>query len=383
MILIPEILFYLPFFLILNSFIIYPVVVYLIGRNKNKQAVMQSCTPSVSILITTDNARKLTTEVIQKLEELDYDKTKIELLVGINNSFDEAESAVKNSQVKISFYENKKSNAEILNELSAKAVNEILLFMNADTLFDKNILKAITQNFAEPAVGGVCGKSLLIDGEKNTIEYPDKNIFSHYTDFILQAEDKCGVVINSSAGVFAIRKELVKPIPVEVPVNINLFLSLSVIEQGYKFTFSDRSISYNNKTENAAGDYNRKITEAVSDFYTVSFFKNLLWHKNRFLSYAFVSRKITELALPGLLVLLFLFSFLLAGKNLFVSKIYFLQLVFYLLALGGYLLSSINVQLSIFSYPYLFVLKNAAVANGFIKFRKEKQNANKLLTEIN
>ena len=380
MILIPEILFYLTFFLILNSFLIYPIVVYLLSRNKNKNIVAQSCEPTVSVLVA---ANELTAEQIRKFEEIDYDKTKFELLVGISSSSAEVDNDVKNSQMKISFYENKKSNAEILNDLSVKAANEILLFINADTLFDKNILKTITQNFTEPTVGGVCGKSLLIDGEKNTIGYHPKNIFAQYKNLIEQAEDKCGVVINSGTEVFAIRRELYKSIPVEVPININLFSSLSVIEQSYKLTCTDKPIVYENRIKNYTIEYNQKISSAVSDFYTVSFFKNLFWNKNKFLSYAFLSCKITELSLPGLLLLLFLFSFLLANENLFISKIYFLQLAFYLLALGGYLLSSINVQLTVFSLPYYFVMKNAAIAKGFIKFRKEKQNANKLLTEIN
>ncbi|MBI1937118.1 MAG: hypothetical protein HYS25_03250 [Ignavibacteriales bacterium] len=341
---------------------------------------MQPCEPTVSVLVA---ANELTAEQIRKFEEIDYDKTKFELLVGISSSSAEVDNDVKNSQMKISFYENKKSNAEILNDLSVKAANEILLFINADTLFDKNILKTITQNFTEPTVGGVCGKSLLIGGEKNTIEYHPKNIFARYKNLIEQAEDKCGVVISSGTEVFAIRRELYKSIPVEVPININLFSSLSVIEQGCKFTCSGKPVSYRNKTEYSTAGHDKKNPEAVSDFYTVSFFKNLFWNKNKFLSYAFLSRKITDLSLPGLLLLLFLFSFLLANENLFISKIYFLQLAFYLLALGGYLLSSINVQLTIFSLPYYFVMKNAAVAKGFIKFRKEKQNANKLLTEIN
>lgn len=388
MMLIPEIVFYIVFFLLINSFLIYPLVIYFISRNKNKHGVIQSYEPTVSILMAIDGDENDITEKIKKLGELDYDKTKLEILIGSNSTSTSVNEIISenekiNGLFKPLVFENKKSIPEILNELVGKANNEILVFLNAGMSFEKNILESITENFSEPAIGKVFGKTISIDNEKNMIEYPGKNIFTQYEDFIKQAEDKCGVVLNSNSEVFAIRKELYKPMSADVPVNVSLFLSLSIVEQGYKITCNDKAVAYKNRIENFSEDYNKKISSAVSDFYTLSFFKNLLWHKNKFLSYVFWSRAKTQLILPVLLLTLFLISFLLSNENLFIRKIYFLQLAFYLLALGGYLLSLIKVTMPIFSLPYSFVLSNAAKAEGFMRYRKEKQKANKLQIEIN
>jgi hypothetical protein len=63
-----------------------------------------------------------------------------------------------------------------------------------------------------------------------------------------------------------------------------------------------------------------------------------------------------------------------ADDNDLISKIFYLQVIIYLLALCGYLLSQIKIRIPLFSIPYFFVISNIAIAEGFIKFIRKKHS---------
>ncbi|NMB82616.1 MAG: glycosyltransferase family 2 protein, partial [Ignavibacteria bacterium] len=97
-------------------------------------------------------------------------------------------------------------------------------------------------------------------------------------------------------------------------------------------------------------------------------------NKNKFLSYAFFSHKVTRWFLPLLLFILFITGFIISDYNVIINRIFYLQVIIYLLALCGYLLSYIKIRIPVFSIPYFFVVSNVAIAEGFIKFIKKEHS---------
>lgn len=379
MILFIEILFYITLTLVVNSFFIYPLVIFILSRNKSAIKVIDNYEPAVSILIAAYNEEKVIQNRIKNIAELDYNFDKIEVYIGSDCSTDKTneiliENSAKYPWLNIFISEERKGKAGILNYLIEKVKNEIIVFTDANTEFEKDSIKKLVQDFADPLVGGVCGKLILVDNESIRNQGVEETKYWKYETYIKQSEGLCGVMLAANGGIFAVRKNLYQTIPTEKAVTDDLFISLAVLSQNYKFTYAKDSIAHENTGLSLISEYNRKVRFGATNFQTLIYFKNLLWHKNKFLSYAFFSHKVTRWFLPAILVLLFIFSFLLEDKNLFIRKIYFLQIAFYLLALCGYLLSLIKIRIPIFSLPYFFVVSNAAIAEGFIRFLRKKHS---------
>src|SRR3989339_195451 len=379
MILFLEIVLLVICFVVIKSFIIYPAVVLLIGRNKSTKIKSENIQPTISVLIAAYNEEKVISERIKNIASQNYDMSKVEVFVGSDASSDSTDKILlslkeKYPWLKIYISEKRMGKAGIINNLIKDVKGEILVFTDANTEFHKDALKSIVVDFADKNVGGVCGKLILIDSDKARTDSVEEVKYWKYETIIKRAEGKCGISLSANGGFFAIRKKLYRTIPTEKAVTDDLFISLSVVSQGCKFTYREDAIAYENTGKNLWSEYKRKVRFSATNFQTLVFFKSLLLNKNKFLSYAFFSHKVTRWFLPMLLFLVFVLSLLLSYSNWIVLNFFFIQLFFYLFALIGFLFSFIKVRIQIFSLPYFFVVSNIAVVVGFIKFINRKHS---------
>lgn len=379
MIYLGEIIFYLAGILILNSFFLYPVIIYFKSRKHSGTETQPGFEPKVSILIAAYNEEKVIEERIKNISELNYDLNKIEVFIGSDLSTDRTneiliEQEKKYSWLNIYLSGERKGKAGILNDLYQKVNNEIIVFTDANTKFHRNALRNLVEDFSDKMVGGVCGKLVLVDNESSKSEGVEEVEYWKYETFIKKLEGRCGILLAANGGIFAIRKELYQTIPVVKAVTDDLFISLSVISGGFKFTYRNDALAYEDTGKDLSAEYGRKVRFGATNFQTLIYFKKLLWNKNKFLSYAFWSHKVTRWFLPLLLLILFVVAYLIMNQNLFAQKVFYLQFILYLLALCGYLLSLIKVRIPFFSLPYFFVVSNLAIAEGFIKFVKKQHS---------
>ena len=368
-----ETLLYLLGGLVINSFFIYPIAVYLKSRGNTGRITIHKFEPSVSILIAAYNEEKVIEQRIENLALLDYDMTKIEVFIGSDMSTDMTNEILLNQQkkypwLKVFLAESRKGKAGILNDLIKKVKNEIIVFTDANTEFNRDTLKNLVEDFADKKIGGVCGRLILVDNETGRSEGVEESRYWKYETIIKRAEGKCGILLSANGGIFAIRRELYKEIPTEKAVTDDLFISLSVIATGFKFTYREDAMAYEDTGQDLKSEYMRKVRFGATNFQTLADFKELLNLKNIFVSYAFFSHKVTRWFLPLLLILIFMLSWVLSNELFTLKKFFLLQTAFYLLALCGYLLSLIRIRISIFSIPYFFVVSNIAITEGFIKF---------------
>jgi poly-beta-1,6-N-acetyl-D-glucosamine synthase len=374
-----EILFYTILFLVINSFWIYPLVVYLIGSYKPQYKIQNEIMPSVSILIAARNEEKVIGERIENIAALDYDFSKLELIVGSDASNESTNEILVDKQkvypwLKIFLSTERKGKAGILNELIKKVNNEILVFTDANTEFKKDALKNLVQDFARKEVGGVCGKLVLIDDEAIRNKGVEESEYWKYETLIKKYEGKCGVLISANGGIFAIRKELYRNISTEKAVTDDLFLSLAIAAQGYIFTYCENAIGFEGIGKDMRAEYTRKLRFSATNFQTLIEYKKLFLGKNHFLAYAFLSHKVTRWILPWLLLLLFVLSIFLAQVNTLIFVLMVMEMFFYLFAFMGWMLSLVNVRVMLFSLPYFFVVSNVAVAMGLIRFLKKEHS---------
>jgi len=379
MIFILEILLYLLSLIIINSFFIYPIVIYLIGKSKIEKHNDENYQPAISIMIAAYNEEKVIADRIKNIAAQDYDFSKVEVFVGSDASTDDTNHILTDLQKEYSWLqiflsEKRIGKAGILNELISKVKNEILVFTDANTEFKKDTLKILVRDFSDSKVGGVCGRLVLLDNENAVREGVEETKYWKYETFIKTYEGSCGLSLAANGGIFAIRKNLFQSIPVDKAVTDDLFISLSVVSKGFKFTYNKDALAYEETGKNISAEFNRKVRFSATNFQTLSIFRNLLLNNNIFLSYAFLSHKVTRWFLPMLLLAVFILSWILVDESIVYFILFGLQIMFYSFAIVGFFLSHIKVQNPFFSIPYFFTLLNVAVAVGFYKFLKKKHS---------
>lgn len=367
------ILFIIFLLLIIHSFFFYPVILILLNRLKSSiHSIKDNQNKSLSILIAAYNEEKVIKDRIENLAEQNYDFEKVEVFVGSDNSKDKTDEILlelsqKYKWLKFFSYKQRGGKAGVLNKLIKEAKNEIIVFTDANTIFDKNVLKNLVKYFDNNDIGGVCGKLILKSEDSDDNE---ESRYWSYETMIKQVEGDLGISIAANGGIFAIRKELYTQIPTEKAVTDDLFLSLKVLSKGYKFAYASDARAYENTANSLNEEMQRKIRFSATNFQTLLACKDLLFHKNLLLSYAFWSHKVIRWFLPLLLIFIFISNYLLISFGSFYNLFFILQVIFYAFSFIGFILYKFKIRFMIFTLPYYFYLSNYALVMGFIKFIK-------------
>lgn len=379
MILLLEILLLLICLIVLNSFVFYPLVVYLLGSKTTHDYKKENYEPTVAIMIAAYNEEKVIAQRISNIAEQDYDLNKIKVYVGSDASTDKTNEILTELKKEYAWLdlllsEKRMGKAGILNELIQKIDSEIIVFTDANTEFQKDTVKNLVDGFVSKEIGGVCGRLVLVDSDEMRSDGVEEKKYWQYETFIKNAEGKLGISLAANGGIFAIRRNLYQNIPIDKAVTDDLFISLSIVSQGYKFNYKENAVAYENTGNDLQSEYNRKVRFSATNFQLLANFQHLLFGKNRLLAYAFFSHKVTRWILPFLLLLTLILSYALALYSFIAALFFSLQVFFYFLAAVGFIFSRLKVQISIFSLPYFFVVANTAVAVGYLRFRKRKHS---------
>jgi cellulose synthase/poly-beta-1,6-N-acetylglucosamine synthase-like glycosyltransferase len=375
-----EIVFLFLIFVIVHSYLFYPVIIKVISLFFKKEKFESNDQLTVSVIISVYNEGKVINDRISNIANLNYDFTKIEVLVGSDCSTDRTNQILDELKsiypwLAVFLFEKRRGKVSVLNDLVKKAKNEIILFTDANTVFDRDIIPSLILNFNDPVIGGVSGRLKLIERGNNSENKTEEKKYWEYETVIKRHEGKCGVLIGANGGIFAIRKNLFKEIPIERPVTDDLFISLAVLQQNYKFVYESNAVAFEEVAPKFIDEFKRKIRFGATNFHTLIYFRSLLFNKNILLSYSLWAHKVSRWLTPILLILIFLLNIILFDKAELYRVLLLLQLSFLLLAGLGILLKKINIYISPLVMIFYFLMTNVALLIGLFKFFFGKQTA--------
>ncbi len=187
------------------SYGIYPLLLALVPTRRHEQPHDPPDWPSVSVLISVYNEEKHIVTRIENLLALDYPCDKLEILIGSDGSTDRTNELVRtfpDSQVKLHAFDQRGGKPRVLNRLVPQAHGELLVFSDANAMFGSDTLQKLARHFANPQIGGVCGKLVLHGDDSETDEGPYWKLET-YLKTRESALDSC---LGANGAIYAIRK---------------------------------------------------------------------------------------------------------------------------------------------------------------------------------
>ncbi len=372
-----QFVFFFLLFLLIHSYLLYPIVIKFISIFFKDFKNTISIEPNVSIIISAYNEEKVIESRINNITSLNYDLNKIEVLVGSDNSNDRTNEILlklkeKYTWLKFYSFKERRGKASVLNDLVSIAKNEILVFTDANTVFDTNMLKKILPHFSNSKIGGVSGRLILSKPKFFFRKDVEEQNYWDYENYLKRHEGKCGIQIGANGGLFAMRRKLFKVIPTSKAVTDDLFVPLSVLHQGYKFLFEHEAFATEEISQKISDEFRRKVRFSATNFQTLFYFKDLLFNKDMLISYALWSHKIIRWFTPIILLFIFLINVILYNNGIFFTWSLIFQIFFYSFSLIGFLLMKGGIYYRVFSIPFYFGMINTALIVGFIKFLFKK-----------
>lgn len=376
-------LFFLSVAAIIYVYIGYPVCAYLLALLLRKDVQKGEHQPFISILIAAYNEEEHIAATIENKLSLNYPKDKLEIIVISDGSTDKTDETVKrfkDSRVKLLRQEPRAGKTSALNMAIPQAKGGVIVFSDANSIYDPNALRMLVRNFKDPSVGYVTGKMIYMNADGSAVG-DGCTAYMKYENFLREIESRLGSVVGVDGGIDAVRKKLYRPMnPDQLP---DFVLPLKVVEQGYRVVYEPKAILKESSLGAVQDEYRMRVRVSLRALWALWDMRHLLTfapksndtpsHPRTFSPSFLYSWQLWSHKVLRYLAFIFLFVTYFSNLALYpkgeIYKLFFLlQNLCYLAALlGAYAKKSGHLTKVLYPFNY-FVLLNLASAHAFFKF---------------
>lgn len=368
--------FFLIAFFIVYPYVIYPISLYILKkfRGKNKIYKKYDIYPSISVVIAAKNEEKFIVRRIMNLLQLDYPKDMIEIIVISDGSDDNTNLLLDNIKYEleqkesgqfavkflINTYSPSKGKPFALNKGVEMASGEIILFADSRQVFDPLVAKHLVANFKDQKIGCISGELCFRADIESDIKV-EMGVYWEYEKIIRKLESSTGSVVGATGAIYAIRKELYQPLPVNAILD-DVLTPINIAMQGFRIIFEPSAIAFDCYSKDIRQERKRKLRTLAGNWQLISLSPNLLSPFQNPLWWRFLSHKICRLVVPFFLPWLLIVSLL--GDSLFFSMVSMIQIGFYLTAIISWVFPKLR-EIRALSFIYFFLVMNLITAAGF------------------
>lgn len=356
-------IFWISLSVLFYSFVGYPLAIWCLASlaGKGTQAD-ESFLPSVSIILSVYNEEEVIEAKIANFLALDYPMNLLEFFIVSDCCSDRTNELIRryeSNRVRLLIQTERSGKTLNLNRGVAEARGEILVFTDANAMFDRDAIRMMVRHFADPTIGLVSGKSIYRDASG---AFTSGGVYRRYEDFIKDAESRVGGIIGADGAIYALRQCYYTPLPSEY---INDFIhTIQVVLTGGR-AISDEQIICREEVEETGRGELRRQTRIMAQSWLIFLSQfGLLMKGGKFLYlWQFISHKFLRWLTIPLMVMLFGSSWVLIVKGFVYQAVFVSLLLFMLSVLIGSKLTG-----GLFRVPYLFCLLHYAALVGFLKY---------------
>ena len=373
----------LSLLVIFYHYLAYPVIVFVAASVLGKKVGGRSKSlPKVSLVIAAFDEEAVIADKLRNSLALDYPD--FEIVVVADGSSDRTVERLvpfADRGIVVLHDKDRAGKAAALNRGVAAATGEILVFSDANAIYDSSALKALVAAFADKSVGAVSGRKFVKARREAVMDDAgfgnSEGLYWKYENLIRLSESRLGTTVASIGEIFAIRRDAFHPFPPGV-VNDDAHLTLDVLRQGLNVRYAPEARSEELASLSVMDERLRRRRIAAGRWQLLSDLAH--WPTNRpFVLLALVSHKGLRLMMPLAFALAFCanLALVLTGKGgVIVAALFVVQIAFYGISLaGGHADSRRGPLWKLSRLCHFVVSSNVSIMLGFIDWLNGRQSA--------
>jgi len=361
-------------FFIFYAYLGYPVALWLysaINKKNNLNYSAGEFQPKVSLLISAYNEEGAIEEKVRNSLELNYPRDLLEIVVISDGSDDNTNKIVESYEadnVVLRYYEGRIGKTACLNRTVPLSSGDIIVFSDANSLYDKSSIIELVKNFQNEKVGFVTGHTKYSLAEGSEV-LKSIGLYSMIEKITKILESKIGSCVGADGAIFAIRKKLYDALN---DYDINDFvIPLNVIKKGYRGILEEKAFCIEGAAKDSSGEFNRQAR--ITNRTIRALFNNLTMFnamKYGIFSFELISHKLIKYLVPLFLVTIFVANLFLIGEGSFYILSLLAQIVFYFLSLFAFEYSGkyLKYIARIVALARTFTTVNMAIVLGWIQY---------------
>lgn len=247
--------------ILVYTYVGYPFLALLFGQLVRRRKDNGRVTPFVALIITAWNEEAWIGRRLRNALELDYPADRLEIIVCSDGSTDETDAIVRGfatEGVRLIRSETRVGQGRCQALGAAATAAEVVVFSDANTLFDADALTHLVSSFGDPSVGCVVGSLRYHDaaGSRPTGE----GVYWRYEEALKAAESRLGACVSGTGAIYAIRRKAYRRADERAPTDF--FLPLLVAGQGLKVRYEPRAVAHEEAAEDVWAELRRHTRTA-------------------------------------------------------------------------------------------------------------------------
>lgn len=372
-------------FLICYSYIGYGVLLYIIIKLRRlfvKPVTISddtAFTPEVTLMVAAYNEEAFIRKKIANTLSLNYPEDKVQIIFVTDGSSDNTNNIIREfPRITLLYEPERRGKTMAVNRAMKYVKTPFVVFSDANTLLNKDMLICLMRHFRDEKTGAVAGEKKIIVAEQAEAEGAGEGMYWKYESLLKKWDAELYSVMGAAGELFAIRTSLYEDIPADTILD-DFMISFGINKKGYKVAYAPDAYAQETPSASLEDEYKRKVRISAGGFQSMSRLIDLL---NIFryprITWQYVSHRVFRWTVAPLCLLLALLTnviICLSGAPTIYWLILFMQLAFYGMAFVGYLLARKQIKSKVFYIPFYFVFMNVAVYHGFGRFLRKKQSA--------
>lgn len=287
----------------------YFLLVFILAKLKGKKPKKaEDFTPFISILIPCYNVGSVIDYKIRNTQEIDYPKDKFEIIVVESGSTDDTypnlSKYAEQGEIRLIRQPRRLGKPSAINKGLEQCRGEITVLTDADAKVNRNAIRELLKNFADPKVGAVAADVTIVSGI--TVASKMNHLFYHYFRQKPRIwESELDSVSFCSGHLLAFYKNVVGKIK-EDAINDDRYILLKTRSKGYRCICEPLSHAYEADTGEFSSQITQKRRTTAGSIQGTTQFKNLLFNPEYgfFGTLMFPFHLLRVILLPFLLLLL-------------------------------------------------------------------------------
>ena len=385
-----KILFWISLFVVFYAYVGYGIVLFLLiklkrlfkGSYQPPIIARDADLPDVTFVVAAYNEADYMVEKIENCLDFDYPKDKINYLFVTDGSDDDTPDVVRNYQappgVEIRLYHEDARQGKIaaVERIMAFVDTPIVIYTDANTFVNKMAIRHIVRHYEDPKVGAVAGEKRIRLSEKDAANSAGEGIYWKYESTLKKWDSELKSVVGAAGELFSLRTELFEAVRKDTIIE-DFYMTLRIAQKGYRVVYEPEAYAAEHSSASVKEELKRKIRIAAGGIQAIVRLAPLLnIFKYGVLSFQYISHRVLRWTLaPLALPIIFIANIILAtGGSPIYQVILGCQILFYLMAILGYILETKKIKLKAFFVPYYFCIMNYAVYRGFFRYLGDNQS---------
>lgn len=241
------------------TFIGYTLSLRLLANVIVRHCPLGDLVPPISLIISAYNERNVIARKLDNALSLDYPKRLLEILVISDCSDDGTDEVVEgyaDRGIKLFRVPSRQGKSHGLTRFFPQASGEIIVFTDANAIYEPTALRLLVRHFSDPQIGYVVGNQCYHTGS-GTGAGNSEGAYTSHEERLKILESRISSVVGGDGAIYAIRKQLFQPLRDD---DISDFVNpLQIVAAGYRGVYEPAARCFEEPAGEFGKEYRRKV----------------------------------------------------------------------------------------------------------------------------